>query len=74
MTHLRKYLRAATIGVLLGVVFSILALMVEVVLQETPTLPAPAVEPVEDGCTTSISFRIEEDGTVTSWCGEEVNK
>ena len=40
---------------------------------ETPVVTTTTV-PVSVGCTGSISFRIEEDGSVTSWCNEEVTK
>lgn len=45
--------------------------------QSTPMQPprTPLITtPTTVGCTGSISVRIEEDGSVTSWCAEEVNK
>jgi hypothetical protein len=36
--------------------------------------PVPCRQPETSGCSGSVSFRIEEDGSVTSWCGEEVSK
>jgi hypothetical protein len=44
--------------------------------QSTPMQPprTPLIStPTTVGCTGSISFRIEEDGSVTSWCEGEVN-
>lgn len=44
--------------------------------QSTPMQPpcTPLITtPTTVGCTGSISFRIEEDGSVTSWCAGEVN-
>jgi hypothetical protein len=55
---------------LLALVLGVLAFMVGVVIREAD-IPAPAGD---SGCTSSISFRIEEDGSVTSWCNEEVTK
>ena len=52
---------------LLALVLGILAFMVSVMLNDTGA-PAPS------GCTGSISFRIEDDGSVTSWCPEGVTK
>lgn len=52
---------------------SCMAVTVDVQTGLTTETPAPCQQTTEGGCTGSISFRIEENGTVTTWCNEEVN-
>lgn len=66
----------AIVLVAAGLIFSSLLFWWGFRQQSTPMQPprTPLITtPTTVGCTGSISFRIEEDGSVTSWCEGEVN-